>query len=86
MPTESSRSLPEKPDLRHLKDQAKDLVRAGDSPSLAKAQLRLAREFGGTALGAGTAEFGQEEVGVVAEATVAGRLQLNHTFPTAFAD
>src|SRR5262245_11659456 len=49
MPTESprpSRSLPEKPDLRHLKDQAKDLVRSGDAPSLAQAQLRLAREYG----------------------------------------
>jgi hypothetical protein len=41
-----SRSLPEKPDLRHLKDQAKDLVRAGEAPTLAQAQLRLAREYG----------------------------------------
>jgi hypothetical protein len=49
MSTESprpSRLLPEKPDLRNLKDQAKDLVRAGEAPSLAKAQLRLAREYG----------------------------------------
>jgi ankyrin repeat protein len=49
MSTESprpSRSLPEEPDLRHLKDQAKDLVRASEAPSLAKAQLRLAREYG----------------------------------------
>ncbi|MGE5192115.1 MAG: hypothetical protein ACM3U2_06390 [Deltaproteobacteria bacterium] len=49
MSTESplpSRSLPDKPDLRHLKDQAKDLVRAGEAPSLATAQLRLAREYG----------------------------------------
>jgi ankyrin repeat protein len=42
----ASRSLPQKPDLRHLKDQAKDLVRAGDAPSLPQAQLRLAREYG----------------------------------------
>ena len=41
-----SRSLPEKPDLRHLKNQAKDLVRAGEAPTLAQAQLRLAREYG----------------------------------------
>jgi hypothetical protein len=41
-----SRSLPAKPDLRHLKDQAKDLVRSGEAPSLAKAQLHLAREYG----------------------------------------
>jgi hypothetical protein len=41
-----SRSLPEKPDLRHLKDQAKDLVRSGEAPMLAQAQLRLAREYG----------------------------------------
>ena len=49
MSTESprpSRSLPVEPDLRHLKDQAKDLVRAREAPSLAKAQLRLAREYG----------------------------------------
>lgn len=49
MPTESPREprpLPEKPDLRHLKDQAKDLVRAGSAPTLAQAQLRLAREYG----------------------------------------
>jgi len=41
-----SRSLPEKPYLRHLKDQAKDLVRSGEAPSVAQAQLRLAREYG----------------------------------------
>lgn len=41
-----SRSLPEKPDLRHLKDQAKDLLRAGHAPTLAEAQFRLAREYG----------------------------------------
>ena len=41
-----SRSLPEKPDLRQLKDQAKDLVRSGEAPTLAQAQLRLAREYG----------------------------------------
>jgi ankyrin repeat protein len=41
-----SRSLPEKPDLRHLKDQAKDLLRAGNAASLTDAQFRLAREYG----------------------------------------
>ena len=49
MPTESphpSRTLPDKPDLRHLKDQAKDLVRAGAAVSLAAAQHRLAQEYG----------------------------------------
>src|SRR5436305_14468286 len=49
MSTESprpSRSLPEKPDLRHLKDQAKKLVRRGDAASLNNAQHRLAQEYG----------------------------------------
>jgi ankyrin repeat protein len=43
-----SRSLPARPSLRHLKDQAKDLHRAGHSDSLAKAQFQLAREYGFT--------------------------------------
>lgn len=46
MSTISPRPFPEKPDLRHLKDQAKDLVRAGGDATLAQAQLRLAREYG----------------------------------------
>jgi len=45
-PSNSSRSLPEKPDLRLLEDQASDLARAGNSLSLDKAQLQLAREYG----------------------------------------
>ena len=38
--------LPARPNLRHLKDQAKDLVDAGDAPSLAAAQLQVARTYG----------------------------------------
>src|SRR5689334_10055398 len=38
--------LPERPDLRHLRDQAKDLVRSGAAPTLAAAQFRLARDYG----------------------------------------
>jgi hypothetical protein len=45
-PQESSRHLPEHPDLRHLKDQAKDLLRAGQAASLADAQFQLARQYG----------------------------------------
>ncbi len=41
-----SRSLPLRPDLRHLKNQAKDLFRAGGYASLALAQFRLASEYG----------------------------------------
>src|SRR5262245_10995439 len=40
------RRLPEHPDLRHLKDQAKDLLRAGQAASLANAQLQVARQYG----------------------------------------
>lgn len=40
------RTLPDAPDLRHLKDQAKALVKAGVAPSLAAAQFHLARSYG----------------------------------------
>ena len=45
-PQESPRQLPERPDLRHLKDQAKDRLKAGQATSLAKAQFQVAREYG----------------------------------------
>jgi ankyrin repeat protein len=49
MPTEAngpSRPLPDRPNLRHLKDQAKDLLQAGGAASLADAQLQIARRYG----------------------------------------
>jgi hypothetical protein len=45
-PQGSLRQLPEHPDLRHLKDQAKDLLRAGQAASLANAQFQVARQYG----------------------------------------
>ncbi len=45
MQNQPTRSLPEHPDLRHLKDEAKALVKAGEAASLAEAQLRIAREY-----------------------------------------
>ena len=45
-PQASPRPLPERPDLRHLKDQAKDLLRAGQATSLAKAQFQIASQYG----------------------------------------
>jgi hypothetical protein len=50
MPTNSQdtpRSLPEQPNLRHLKAQAKDLFKAGEAASLTDAQFKPGR---GTAL------------------------------------
>jgi ankyrin repeat protein len=38
--------LPERPDLRHLKDQAKDLLKAGEAESLTAAQFKIARRYG----------------------------------------
>ena len=38
--------LPERPNLRHLKDQAKDLVKSGAAPSIADAQFKIARLYG----------------------------------------
>ncbi|HEY3706270.1 MAG TPA: ankyrin repeat domain-containing protein, partial [Terracidiphilus sp.] len=40
------RTLPERPNLRHLKDQAKDRLHAGKARTLASAQLQTAREYG----------------------------------------
>ena len=42
----SPRQLPSRPNLRHLKDQAKDLLKAGDAVSLSEAQLKIARLYG----------------------------------------
>src|SRR5688572_8507757 len=39
-------ALPDRPNLRHLKDQAKDLVKAGGVKSLADAQFKIARRYG----------------------------------------
>lgn len=49
MPTEfppAPRSLPECPNLRHLKDQAKEILSAGNAATLAEAQFRIARLYG----------------------------------------
>jgi ankyrin repeat protein len=43
---DASRPLPERPNLRHLKDQAKDLLKAGGADSLADAQFKVARLYG----------------------------------------
>jgi ankyrin repeat protein len=45
-PQGTPHQLPDHPDLRHLKDQAKDLLKAGHATSLAKAQYLLARQYG----------------------------------------
>ncbi|HET6934224.1 MAG TPA: ankyrin repeat domain-containing protein [Candidatus Angelobacter sp.] len=39
-------SLPDRPNLRHLKDQAKDLLRTGEAESLTDAQFKIARKYG----------------------------------------
>lgn len=45
-PQEAPRPLPDRPNLRHLKDQAKDLLKAGAAATLTDAQLRIARLYG----------------------------------------
>ena len=42
----SAHQLPPNPDLRHLKDQAKDLLRSGQATHLAEAHFRIARSYG----------------------------------------
>ena len=51
MPTnspEAHRPLPERPNARHLKDQAKDLLKAGAAQSITEAQFKIARSYGFT--------------------------------------
>src|SRR6266852_2160375 len=43
---EVPRPLPDRPNLRHLKDQAKDLLKAGGADSIAGAQFKIARLYG----------------------------------------
>src|SRR5688500_9391127 len=44
----ATRALPERPSLRHLKDQAKDLLKSGGAVTLADAQFQVARSYGFT--------------------------------------
>src|ERR1700731_5697 len=41
-----STPLPDRPDLRHLKDQAKDLLKADAAESITDAQFQVARLYG----------------------------------------
>src|SRR5712691_6434205 len=43
---DAPRPLRDHPNLRHLKDQAKDLLKAGDAKSLIEAQFKIARLYG----------------------------------------
>ena len=45
---DTPRPLPERPNLRHLKDQAKDLLKAGGAKSITDAQFQVARLYGFT--------------------------------------
>ncbi len=45
-PPAAPRPLPDRPNLRHLKDQAKDLVKNGSATSLTDAQFKIARLYG----------------------------------------
>src|SRR5262245_18334914 len=48
MPTDPHKlhALPDRPNLRHLKDQAKDLLKAGTAASITDAQFKIARRYG----------------------------------------
>jgi Ankyrin repeats (3 copies)/Ankyrin repeats (many copies) len=45
-PQPGGRSLPERPNLRRLKDHAKDLLKSGEARSITEAQFRIARSYG----------------------------------------
>src|SRR5215831_10769173 len=42
----AARALPPNPHLRHLKDQARDLLQAGQAQTLSEAQFKTARAYG----------------------------------------
>jgi hypothetical protein len=44
--SETPHSLPRRPNLRQLKDQAKDLLKSGQAASLGDAQFQIARLYG----------------------------------------
>jgi len=44
--SETPRPLPERPNLRHLKDQARDLLKGGAAASITDAQFKIARLYG----------------------------------------
>ena len=43
---DAPRPLPDRPNLRFLKDQAKDLYRSGEAQSITDAQFKIARIYG----------------------------------------
>jgi ankyrin repeat protein len=45
-PQAAPRRLPDRPNLRHLKDQAKDLLKTGGASSITDAQFKIARLYG----------------------------------------
>src|SRR5260370_15226327 len=45
-PQDAPRPLPDRPNLRHLKDQAKELLKAGTAESITDAQFKIARLYG----------------------------------------
>jgi hypothetical protein len=45
-PHAAPRPLPDRPNLRHLKDQAKDLIKSGAAGSITDAQFKVARLYG----------------------------------------
>jgi ankyrin repeat protein len=46
VPPDAPRPLPDRPNLRHLKDQARDLLETGAAASITDAQFKIARLYG----------------------------------------
>ncbi len=44
--SDASRPLPDRPNLRHLKAQARDLLKTGAAASVTDAQFKIARLYG----------------------------------------
>src|SRR3954447_23442545 len=45
-PQREKRPLPDRPSLRHLKQQARDLIKSGEAKTIADAQFTIARLYG----------------------------------------
>ena len=80
---DAPRPLPDRPNLRHLKDQARDLLKAGAAASITDAQFKIARLYGFASWPKLKAHFDSfEEVGHLKQAIEANDIARVQTLMT----
>ena len=84
IPQDPPRLLPDRPNLRHLKDQAKDLLQAGAAASVTQAQFKIARLYGFASWPKPKAHVDSlEEIGQLKQAIDANDIERVRTMMTA---